>query len=68
MFKLIRYAYILLISTTFLAAAGIGLPQPPPFSRARASQMGVSPVLSGAASYLVLGGSIVTNSGPSVVS
>ena len=64
MFKSIRYAYLLLISTMLLAAAGSRLT---PVS-ASSPRTGISPFLGAVASYSVLAGSIVTNIGPSVVS
>ena len=64
MFKSIRYAYLLLISTALLAATGSRLT---PVS-ASPPRTGISPFLGAVASYSVLAGSIVTNIGPSVVS
>ncbi len=63
MFKSIRYASALLISTALLSATNGGLPRVSASSR----MLDTSPVLGAAASYSVLAGSAVTNSGPTTM-
>lgn len=63
MFKSIRFASVFLISAALLSATNSGLPRVSASSR----MVGISPVLGAAASYLVLSGAIVTNTGPTTV-
>ena len=63
MFKSIRYASVVFVSSALLSA-GIASAQPSAAFRAA----GIPPVLVAAASYSVLAGSIVTNGGPTTIS